>query len=78
MKSETHGGLSSCSNFPERSTDSELAAIKLYLPNRSPEGQDVGQRIGLLEGRVESERRLFSKHKADVSCCNFVEHEIEI
>ena len=32
MKSETDDGLSSCSNFPERPTDTELAANKPLLP----------------------------------------------
>ena len=32
MKSETKDGLSSCSNFPGRPTDTELAANKLVLP----------------------------------------------
>ena len=32
MKSETNDGLSSCSNFPERPTETELAANKPVLP----------------------------------------------
>ena len=32
MKSETDNGLSSCSNFPERPTEAELAANKPVLP----------------------------------------------
>ena len=32
MKSETDDGLSSCSNFPERPTETELAANKPVLP----------------------------------------------
>ena len=32
MKSETNDGLSSCSNFPERPTETELAADKPVLP----------------------------------------------
>ena len=32
MKSETDDGLSSCSNFPERPTEAELAANKPVLP----------------------------------------------
>ena len=60
MKSETDDGLSSCSNFPERPTEAELAANKpvLAVLNRNAD--------------------VFSKHKADIGCCNFVEHEIEI
>ena len=37
---------------------------------------------GLSKSSVESERNtdtdIFPKHKADVGCCNFAEHEIEI
>ena len=32
MKSETDDGLSSCSSFPERPTETELAANKPVLP----------------------------------------------
>ena len=32
MKLETDDGLSSCSSFPERPTDTELAANKPVLP----------------------------------------------
>ena len=32
MKSEINDGLSSCSNFPERPTETELAANKPVLP----------------------------------------------
>ena len=32
MKSETDDGLSSCSNFPERQTDTELAESEPLLP----------------------------------------------
>ena len=65
---ETDDGLSSCSNFPERPTEPELAANKLVLPE-----------IEHLK-RIISDRELcvFSKHKADIGCCNFVEDEIEI
>ena len=37
---------------------------------------------GFSKSSVESERNadtdIFTKHKADVGCCNFVEHQIEI
>ena len=31
MKSETHDGLTNCSNFPERPTETELSANKHVL-----------------------------------------------
>ena len=72
-------GLSSCSNFPERPSSYELESDKPVLP----EIEHLKGKIG--EGDLEKLRDLlnwnadvFSKHKADIGCCNFVEHEIEL
>ena len=79
MKSETDDGLSSCSNFPEHPSSYELESDKPVLP----EIEHLKGKIG--EGDFEKLRDLlnrnadvFSKHKADIGCCNFVEHEIEL
>ena len=79
MKSETDDGLSSCSNFPERPSSYELEYDRPVLP----EIEHLKGKIG--EGDFEKLRDLlnrnadvFSKHKADIGCCNFVEHEIEL
>ena len=79
MKSETDDGLSSCSNFPERPSSYELDSDKPVLP----EIEHLKGKIG--EGDFEKLRDLLnrnaevsSKHKADIGCCNFVEHEIEL
>ena len=79
MKSKTDDGLSSCSNFPERPSSYELDSDKLVLP----EIEHLKGKIG--EGDFEKLRDVlnrnadvFSKHKADIGCCNFVEHEIEL
>ena len=79
MKSETDDGLSSCSNFPERPSSYELESDKPVLP----EIEHLKGKIG--EGDFKKLRELlnrnadvFSKHKADIGCCNFVEHEIEL
>ena len=79
MKSETEDGLSSCSNFPERPLSYELESDKPVLP----EIKHLKVKIG--KGDFESLRAVlnqnadvFSKHKADIGCCNFVEHEIEL
>ena len=68
-----------CSNFPERSSSHELESDKPVLP----EIEHLKGKIG--EGDFEKLRDLlnrnadvFSKHKADIGCCNFVEHEIEL
>ena len=79
MKSETDDGLSSCSNFLERPSSSELESDKPVWP----EIENLKGKIG--EGDFEKLRDVlnrnadvFSKHKADIGCCNFVEHEIEL
>ena len=78
-KSETDDGLSSCSNFPERPSSYELESDKPVLP----EIEHLKRKIG--EGDFESLRAVlnrnadvFSKHKADIGCCNFVKYEIEL
>ena len=66
----------SCSNFPERPSSYELESDK-------PEIEHLKGKIG--EGDFESVREVLnrnadvlSKHTADIGCCNFVEHEIEL
>ena len=79
MKSETDDGLSSCLNFQERPSSYELDSDKPVLP----EIEHLRGKID--EGDIESLRAVinqnadvFSKHKADIGYCNFVEHEIEL
>ena len=76
MKSD---GLSSCSNFPEGPSLYQLESDKPVLT----EIKSVRGKIS--EGDFESLRAVlnrnvdvFSKHKADIGCCNFVKHEIEL
>ena len=79
MKSETDDGLSSCSNFPERPTEAELAANKLVLPEiEHLKGKISDKELDSLRAVLSRNADVFSKHKADIGCCNFVEHEIEI
>ena len=79
MRSETDYGLSSCSNFPESSSSNKLESDK----NIFPEIEHLRGKIG--EGEFESLKAVlnrngdvFSKHKADIGCCSFAEHEIEL
>ena len=79
MKSETDDGLSSCSNFPECPSSFELESDKPVLPEK----EHLKGKIG--EGNFESLRAVlnwnadvFSKHKADIGCCKFFEHENEL
>ena len=79
MKSETDDGLSSCSNFPERPTETELAADKPILPEiEHLKGKISDKELESLRAVLSRNADVFSKHKADIGCCNFVEHEIEI
>ena len=62
--------------FSERPSSCELVADKPVLP----EIEHLRGKIG--EGDFESLRAVlnrnadvFSKHKADIGCCNFVEHK---
>ena len=79
MKLETDDGLSSCSNFPERPTETELAANKPVLPEiEHLKGKISDKELDSLRAVLSRNADVFSKHKADIGCCNFVEHEIEI
>ena len=79
MKLETDDGLSGCSNFPERPTETELAANKHVLPEiEHLKGKISDQELDSLRAVLNRNADVFSKHKADIGCCNFVEHEIEI
>ena len=79
MKSETDNGLSSCSNFPERPTDLELVADKPVLPEiEHLKGKTLDKELNSLWGVFNWNADVFPKLKADIGCCNFVEHEIEI
>ena len=79
MKSETDDGLSSCSNFPERPSSYELDSDKPVLPEIEPlkgkKGEGEFEKLGGVSNRNAD---VFSKHKADIGCCNLKEHEIEL
>ena len=79
MKSETDDGLSSCSNFPERPSSYELESDKPVLPEiEHLKGKICDGDFELLREVLNRNADVFSKHKADIACCNFVEHEIEL
>ena len=79
MKSETDDGLSSCSKFPERPTEAELAANKPVLPEIEHLKDKISDKeLDSLRAVLNRNADVFSKHKADIGCFNFVEHEIEI
>ena len=79
MKSETDDGLSSCSNFPERPSSYELESDKPVLPEIEHLKGKIGEGdFKKLRDLLNRNADVFSKHKADIGCCNFVEHEIEL
>ena len=79
MKAEMDDGLSSCSNFPERPSSHELESDKLVLPEIEHLKGKIGEGdFELLREVLNRNANVFSKHKADIGCCNFVEHEIEL
>ena len=79
MKSETVNGLSSCSSFPERPSSYELESDKPVLPEIKHLKGKIGERdFEILRDVLNRNAEVFSKHKADIDCCNFVEHEIEL
>ena len=79
MKSDTDDGLSSCSNFPERSSSYELESYKPVLPEiEHLKGKTGEGDFELLREGLNRNADVFSRHNADIGCCNFVEHEIEL
>ena len=73
MKSETNDGLSSCTNFPERPTKTELAANKPVVPEiEHLKGKILDKELDWLRAVLNRKADVFSKHKADIGCCNFV------
>ena len=79
MKSETDDALSSCSNFPERPSSYQLDSDKPVLPEiehlRGKIGEGDFEKLRVVLTRIAD---VFSKNQADIGCCNFVEHEIEL
>ena len=79
MKSDTDDGLSSCSNFPERPSSYELESGEPVLPEIEHLKRKIGEGdFELLRDVLNRNADVFSRHKADIGCCNFVEHEIEL
>ena len=79
IKSETDDELSSCSNFPERPTLDEIQGDKPVLPEiEHLRGKFTDEQLEAIKDVLERNEEVFSRHKADIGCCNFVEHEIEL
>ena len=79
LKSETDDRLSSCSNFSERPTLEEMEMNKPVLPEiEHLRGKVTDEQLEAIKDVLERNEEVFSRHKADIGCCNFVEHEIEL
>ena len=79
MKSETDDGLSSSSSFQQRLSSYELEYDKPVLPEIEHLKGKIGEGdFELLREVLNRNADVFSKLKADIGCCNFVEHEIEL
>ena len=79
MKSDTDDGLSSCSNFPKRPSSYDLGSDKPVLPEiEHLKGKTGEGDFELLREVLNRNANLFSRHKADIGGCHFVEHETEL
>ena len=77
MKSETDDGLSICPNLPERPKKKRLASNKPVLSEiEHLKGKLTEKELDSLREGLNRNADIFSKRKADIGCCNFVEHEI--
>ena len=79
LKSETDGGLSSCSDFPERPKIDEMQRDKPVLPEiEHLRSKITDEQLEAIKDVLDRNEDVFSKNKADIGCCNFVEHEIAL
>ena len=79
LKSDTDDGLSSCSNFPERPALEEMDLDKpVFSEIEHLRGKVTDEQLEAIKDVIERNEEVFSRHKADIGCCNFVEHEIEL
>ena len=66
-------------NFPERPTPEELEIDTLVLPEIEHFRKKItDKQLGAIKDVLDRNQDVFSRHKADIECCNFVEHEIEL
>ena len=79
MRSEIDDGLSSCSNFTERQTDTEIASIKPVLPEIELNKRETSDKV--LESFRDVLNRIavnFFETQGRQMLLHFVEHEREI
>ena len=79
LKSETDDGLSSWSNFPEKLTLEEMEMDKpVLLEIEHLRGKVTDEQLEAIKDVRERNEEVFLRHKADIGCCDFNEHKIEL
>ena len=78
LQSETDNGLSSCSNFPENPTLEESEMNKTVPETEHLRGKVTDEQLEAIKDVQDMNQDVFSRHKADIECCNFVQHDIEL
>ena len=79
LNSETDDGLSSSSKLPRRPTLEEMEMDQPVLPELELlRGKVTDEQLEAIKDVLDRNEDVFSKHKADIGCCIFVEHEIEL
>ena len=78
-RSETDDGLSICSKFPEKPSPEELEMDKPVLPEiEHLRWKVTDEQLEAIKDVLDRNQDVFSGHRAEIGCCNFVEHEIEL
>ena len=73
--------MSSCSNVPEIPTPEELKMATPVLTETEHlrgGGEITDEQFDAIKDSLDRNKNVFSKHKAEIGCCNFVEHETEL
>ena len=78
-RSKTDDGFSSCTSFLKRPSSYKIESEKPVLPEIELLRVKIGEgEFELLRSVSNRNAHVFSKHKADIGCCKFVEHETDL
>ena len=65
--------------FPKDPTLEELEMDQLVLPEMEHlRGKVTDEQLEATKDVLDRNQNVFLKHKADIGCCNFVEHDVEL
>ena len=71
--------MSSGSNVPEIPTPEELKMDTPVLTETEQlRGKITDEQFDAIKDSLDRNQNVFSKHKAEIGSCNFVEHETEL